>query len=144
MTQAAGPRLCVDIIIEKRGDPAHPIVLIERHCPPFGQALPGGFVDCGETLEQAACREALEETGLVVQLRQLLYIYSDPARDARGHSVSAVFIGDADGEPVAADDAKSARWVEQAVWPASLAFDHGRILADYWRYRQGGGLPQPG
>lgn len=139
--QWSGLRLCVDIIIEKRADPARPIILIERHYPPFGQALPGGFVDVGESLEQAACREALEETGLVVRLRQLLYVYSDPARDPRGHSVSAVFIGDAEGEPVAADDAKSARWLSPAQWPSKLAFDHAQMLADYRAYCEYGRHP---
>ena len=90
MSRPVTPLLTVDIIIEMVDRPGRPVVLIERRNPPPGWALPGGFVDVGETLEQAAVREAREETSLEVALKTLLGNYSDPARDARGHTVSAV------------------------------------------------------
>ncbi|MEW5791837.1 MAG: NUDIX domain-containing protein [Pseudomonadota bacterium] len=139
-----GPRISVDIIIEKADDPARPVLLIERHYEPHGHAIPGGFVDYGETLEHAACREAAEETGLAVQLERLLYCYSDPRRDPRGHTISAVFIASARGEAQAADDAKSVQWYAAGAWPDDLVFDHARILGDYLRFRERGELPQPG
>ncbi len=120
------PRLTVDVIID-RGDG---VVLVERKFEPFGWAIPGGFVDWGETLEDAAAREALEETGLRVKLIRQFHAYSDPRRDPRGHTVCVVFVGAADGEPVGGDDAQQAK-----VWPWTalppLAFDHAAILADY-------------
>ncbi|MEK8088541.1 NUDIX hydrolase [Thermithiobacillus plumbiphilus] len=138
------PRISVDIIIEKADDPARPVLLIERHFEPLGYAIPGGFVDYGETLEAAACREALEETGLRVELERLLYCYSDPARDPRGHTISAVFLASAIGEAQAADDAKALAWYARGDWPADLVFDHRRILEDYLRFRETGMLPAPG
>lgn len=137
------PRISVDVIIEKTGDPARPILLIERHNPPHGHALPGGFVDYGESLEQAALREAEEETGLAVRLEQLLYCYSDPARDPRGHTVSVVFIAQAMGAARAGDDARSVAWIEFGRWPEDLVFDHATILRDYQRFRETGVLPSP-
>lgn len=131
------PKLTVDIIIEMTDRPGRPVVLIERRNPPPGWALPGGFVDIGETLEQAAVREAREETTLDVSLRVLLGNYSDPLRDARGHTVSAVYIAEAQGEPHAADDAMNLQLFDPADAPP-LAFDHARILADYLRYRHTG------
>ncbi len=118
------------MIIELVDRPGRPIVLIERRNPPPGWALPGGFVDLGETVEAAAVREAREETSLVVALGPLLGVYSDPGRDPRGDTVSIVFVGRASGAPVAADDAKAFRIVDPAA-PPPLAFDHARILADY-------------
>jgi len=126
------PRLTVDVIVEVGKDR---LVLIRRKNPPPGWALPGGFVDAGETVEQAAVRETLEETSLRVELVRQFHVYSDPARDPRGHTVSVVFIGCAQGEPRAADDAAEARTFPVDALPQELAFDHGRILADYLNRR---------
>jgi len=126
------PRLTVDVIVEVGKDR---LVLIRRKNPPPGWALPGGFVDAGETVEEAAVREALEETSLWVELVRQFHVYSDPARDPRGHTVSVVFIGRAQGEPRAADDAAEARTFPVDALPQELAFDHGRILADYLNRR---------
>ncbi|MDZ7641187.1 MAG: NUDIX hydrolase [Desulfurivibrio sp.] len=117
----------VDIIIETGGG----IVLIERKNPPPGWALPGGFVDYGESLEQAAVREAREETGLEVSLQGQLHTYSDPGRDARLHTISTVFIAIANGTPTAGDDAgRAAIFTKDRLPP--LAFDHDAILTDYF------------
>jgi 8-oxo-dGTP diphosphatase len=132
----------VDIIIELSDRPGRPIVLIERQNMPYGWALPGGFVDYGESLETAARREALEETNLVVQLVEQFYAYSDPQRDPRQHTLSQVFIAIATGTPQAQDDAKSLDIFALADLPQSLCFDHGQILADYQRYRLEGIRPQ--
>jgi len=119
----------VDIIIEmeKAG-----IVLIKRKNPPFGWALPGGFVDYGESLESAAVREAEEETSLQVDLQYQLGAYSDPKRDPRHHTISVVFVASATGEPEAGDDAKDIGIFDRDSIPAILAFDHGKILHDYF------------
>ncbi len=118
----------VDIIIELDGA----IVLIERKNPPYGWALPGGFVDYGESLESAACREALEETGLTVDLLGQLHTYSDPARDSRQHTISTVFIARATGKPKAGSDALTTRLFTKNTLPDKLAFDHALILNDYF------------
>lgn len=128
MVDRPKPRLTVDVIIEL---PRDRLVLIRRRNPPPGWALPGGFVDAGETVEQAARREALEETSLSVELIRQFHVYSDPARDPRGHTVSLVFIGRAEGTPSGADDAAEARAFPRDELPEPLAFDHGQILADY-------------
>jgi len=128
------PLPTVDVIIEIEG---RGIVLIERRNPPHGWALPGGFVDYGETLEDAAVREAREETGLEVSLARQFHAYSDPARDPRHHTVSVVFVATARGEPVAADDARAAGVFAEADLPAPLAFDHATILADYFAWKRG-------
>ena len=134
------PKLTVDIIIELVDQSTRPILLIERKYPPLGWALPGGFVDVGETLEQAALREAMEEISLGVTLTTLLGCYSDPARDPRNHTVSAVYVAEARGKPCAADDAAAVQEYLPTALPASLAFDHGLILSDYLKFRQRGEL----
>ena len=127
------PLPTVDIIIEV----ADGIVLIERRNPPYGWAIPGGFVDYGESVESCAVREAREETGLDVRLTDLLYVYSRPDRDPRHHTLTTVFLATAEGQPVAADDAKSASVFGPRNLPEPLVFDHAGILADYYRYREG-------
>jgi len=126
------PPVAADVIIELADRTGRPVVLIQRRNPPHGFALPGGFVEVGETVEDAARREAREETGLDVELLGLLGVYSDPGRDPRGHTVSVVYIGEARGEPVAGDDAGGIVVVSPESPPA-LAFDHARILGDYLR-----------
>lgn len=122
------PLLTVDIIIRM---PGNGIVLIERKNPPLGWAIPGGFVDYGESLETAAIREAREETGMeLVNLRQF-HAYSDPQRDPRGHTVSVVFTARGEGVPKAGDDAKNLRIFPFDRLPENLVFDHGLILSDY-------------
>jgi 8-oxo-dGTP diphosphatase len=130
------PLLTVDVIIEIAGG----IVLIERKNPPPGWALPGGFVDVGEPVCDAAVREAREETSLEVTLTEQFFCYSDPRRDPRGATCSVVFLGRAEGEPRAADDAKNVRIYPLTELPR-LAFDHGQILDDYRRYRATGARP---
>ncbi len=138
MNKPVTPLLTVDIIVELIDRPAKSIVLIERRYPPYGWALPGGFVDVGETLEQAAAREAREEISLPVSLILLLGGYSDPQRDPRGHTVSAVYIAQASGMPVAADDARTLELFPISSLPNKLAFDHHRILHDYLHYLKTG------
>lgn len=121
------PKPTVDIIIELTDG----IVLIERKFPPHGWALPGGFVDYGESYEQAAIREAEEETGLMVELIRQFHTYSDPDRDPRSHTASTVFIARAEGIPVGADDALQAKTFNRENLPP-LVFDHGRIIDDYF------------
>ncbi len=141
MPRPVTPLLTVDVIIRLRDrDPAS-LVLIERAQPPPGWALPGGFVDVGERVEAAAIREAREETCLEVRLVDLLGVYSDPDRDPRGHTVSIVYVAEAEGEPRAADDARNVG-LFRADDPPPLAFDHGLILADYRRYLETG-APAP-
>ncbi len=130
MPRPRTPEIAVDVVIELEDRPGRPIVLIRRDRPPAGHALPGGFVDIGETVERAALREALEETGLEVRLAGLLGVYSDPARDPRGHTVSIVYVATATGTPTAGDDAAAILVTDPAAAP-SLVFDHDRILADY-------------
>ncbi|PZO20967.1 MAG: NUDIX hydrolase [Leptolyngbya foveolarum] len=138
------PAPTVDLIIEMSDRPHRPIVLIERLNEPYGWALPGGFVDYGESVETAAKREAQEETNLEVTLIEQFFVYSDPARDARKHTLSIVFIATASGEPVAQDDAKSLTVVNSWEVPENLCFDHDQILRDYWRYRHYGHRPRLG
>jgi ADP-ribose pyrophosphatase YjhB (NUDIX family) len=133
------PLPTVDIIIEVGGG----IVLIERKNPPHGWAIPGGFVDYGESLETAAVREAEEETSLKVQLREQFYTYSDPGRDPRHHTISTVYIAVANGTPRGADDAKRAEIFTADTLPTRIAFDHTQILNDYFEYKKTGERPGP-
>lgn len=137
MTRPETPLLAVDIIIEPVQAPGR-ILLIERRNPPHGFALPGGFVDIGESLEQAAVREALEETSMQVTLRTLLGCYSNPGRDPRGHTVSAVYVASGNGEPMARDDAKALQLIDPHGPPEPLVFDHALILQDYLHYLENG------
>ncbi|QTA91320.1 NUDIX domain-containing protein [Desulfonema magnum] len=127
------PLVTVDIIIEINAG----IVLIERVNPPHGWALPGGFVDYGESLETSAVREAKEETSLDVTLREQFHSYSDPDRDPRHHTVTTVFIATADGIPKADDDAKNLGVFTENSLPSPIVFDHGKIIRDYFCYRKG-------
>ncbi len=121
----------VDLIIAVGGG----IVLIRRKYPPHGWALPGGFVEVGETLEEAALREGEEETGLRIRLLRQFHSYSDPARDARRHTITTVFLAEGDGELKAADDAAEAAVFLPGGLPSPLVFDHAEILKDYFAGR---------
>lgn len=134
-----GPSPAADVIIEVGGG----IVLIERRYPPAGWAIPGGFIDKGESAEDAARREAKEETGLDVELTDLLYTYSDPRRDPRGHTLTLVYVGTALGTPKGGDDAAKAAVFTEQTLPENLAFDHASVLADYFRFRRTGEHPKP-
>lgn len=132
---SASPAPTVDAIIEL---PEGRVVLVRRKYPPLGWALPGGFVEVGETLEEAAIREAREETGLEIRLVEQLFTYSDPRRDARRHTISTVFAARAEGEPKGADDAERAEAFSLDALPQPVVFDHATILEDYRRYRSTG------
>jgi ADP-ribose pyrophosphatase YjhB (NUDIX family) len=125
-------RLTVDCIIEIDGK----IVLIKRKNPPHGWALPGGFVDEGETVEEAVRREMEEETNLSLKHLRQFHVYSDPQRDPRGHTVSVVFTATGEGELKAKDDAADIGLYSKAALPVEIAFDHRRILNDYFRKRR--------
>jgi 8-oxo-dGTP diphosphatase len=137
MKEHQNPFPTVDIIIEledgernyNRGNKR--IVLIYRKNHPVGWALPGGFVDYGETLESAAVREALEETSLRVDLIRQFHTYSDPERDPRQHTITTVYIAKAEGTPRGADDAKRAEVFELSDLPENIVFDHALILDDF-------------
>ena len=135
------PAPTVDTIIELIDRRNRPIVLIERLNIPYGWAIPGGFIDYGESAEKAAIREAKEEVSLDVELVEQFHTYSDPDRDARQHTIAIVFIAIAKGQPQAADDAKSLAIFNQWEIPTNLCFDHDRILKDYWQYRNYGIRP---
>ncbi|NEP17430.1 MAG: NUDIX hydrolase [Leptolyngbya sp. SIO4C1] len=142
MSQPRNPAPTVDLIIELIDRPHRPIVLIERLNPPLGWALPGGFVDYGESVESAAVREAQEETGLSVSLVEQFHVYSDPARDRRKHTISLTFIATATGRPAAGDDAKHLAVFQLWEIPQQLCFDHDQILQDYRQYRSYGLRPR--
>lgn len=139
MTDFRNPFPTVDILI----DIDDRLVWIERKNEPHGWALPGGFIDEGESAEQAAIREAKEETGLDVMLRDLLYVYSHPARDPRQHNLSVVFTATADGTPAAGDDAGDLRLCPLDEPPSPVVFDHLEILDDYLEFRSSGRRPHP-
>jgi 8-oxo-dGTP diphosphatase len=139
MPRPTCPPLAADVIVEIGSR----IVLIERKNFPFGWAIPGGFVDFGETVELAAMREMREEISLHVELRALLGIYSRPDRDPRGQTVTAVYIGQASGTPTACDDAQNVGLFDPAAPPSPLAFDHSEILADYRHFLLTGEYPAP-
>jgi ADP-ribose pyrophosphatase YjhB (NUDIX family) len=120
----------VDIIIETE---SKGVILIKRKNPPYGWAIPGGFVDYGEPLEEAAVREAKEETNLDVKLVKQFHTYSDPKRDPRHHSISTVYIAKAKGKPKAKDDAVEIGVFTESNLPDDIAFDHRKILVDYFR-----------
>ena len=134
------PLLTVDIIIEINGK----IVLIQRANPPYGWALPGGFVDYGESLESSAIREAKEETGLEVTLTGLLGVYSRPDRDPRFHTLSVVYLAGGSGVLEGGDDAARARIFSPTALPEPMAFDHSEIVRDYLKFKDDGTLPMPG
>ena len=134
------PLPTVDTIIEISSGG---IVLVERKNPPHGWALPGGFVDYGESLEVAAVREAKEETCLDVTLVEQFHTYSDPQRDPRHHTVSTVYLAIADGAPQGGDDAQDAKVFIETELPDTIVFDHPKILADYFRYKKTGQRPKP-
>jgi 8-oxo-dGTP diphosphatase len=131
MTEPRNPAPTVDAVILLPGDR---VVLVRRRNPPLGWALPGGFVDLGERLDEAAAREAEEETGLAVSLVEQFHAYSDPRRDPRRHTLSTVFIARADGVPAGGDDAAEARAFAWDALPQPIVFDHAEILADVRRY----------
>jgi 8-oxo-dGTP diphosphatase len=143
MPRPVTPLLAADTIIELVDRPERPIVLIERRNPPLGWAIPGGFVDVGESVEHAAVREAREEVSLEVTLTALLGVYSDPQRDPRGHTATVVYVAQARGVPRAADDARSVGVFAPDAFPGALAFDHAEVLRDYLRFRRAGRLPLP-
>ncbi|HEY4706672.1 MAG TPA: NUDIX hydrolase [Thermodesulfobacteriota bacterium] len=134
MPEYRNPAPTVDIIIELQGG----IVLIDRKNEPQGWALPGGFVDYGESLEDAARREAHEETSLKIRLKAQMHAYSDPGRDPRRHTLSVVFVAEADGAPEAGDDAKGAGVFTERNLPDTIVFDHRQIIMDYFEWKREG------
>ena len=136
------PKPTVDLIIELADAPGR-IVFIVRRNEPRGLALPGGFVDEGEWVADAAVREAKEETGLDVELTELFLVDSDPRRDPRLHTVSVVFLARASGQPVGGDDADRCVVCPPDAPPQPLVFDHATIIADYLAYRRHGVRPPP-
>jgi ADP-ribose pyrophosphatase YjhB (NUDIX family) len=127
------PYPTVDIIIRLTDRPeSDNVVLIKRLNPPSGWALPGGFVDYGESVEQTAEREAMEETGLDIRITSLVGVYSAPGRDPRFHTITTVFAATADGEPKAGDDAGEVRIFTAATLPDNIAFDHRDVLNEYF------------
>jgi len=137
MKKSRNPVPTVDIIIEiQREDGEQGIALIKRKNPPYGWALPGGFVDYGESLEEAAIREAKEETSLDVELKSQLHTYSDPDRDPRQHTITTVYVAKAAGKPKAQDDAVEIGIFTKEEINFPLAFDHQKILTDYFERKK--------
>ncbi len=132
------PEITVDAIIEMGSGG---VVLVERKYPPRGWAIPGGFVDPGESLLEAVKREALEETGLDIEVLDLFHVYSRPWRDPRGDTISAVYWCRASGEPVGGDDAASARTFAEDSLPEDIAFDHREVLEQFFHWRRTGRRP---
>jgi 8-oxo-dGTP diphosphatase len=130
--QSQGPSLCVDVIIDMG---AGMILMVERKNEPHGWALPGGFVDVGETIEEAALREVREECGLDVELVRQFHCYSNPKRDPRSHTVSVVFIARGWGKATAGDDAAKCELFHEMNLPANIGFDHRDIIRDYYQGR---------
>jgi 8-oxo-dGTP diphosphatase len=130
MVEFRNPVPTVDIIIQSAEGS---IVLIERANPPYGWALPGGYVDYGESLEAAAIREAREETSLDIELLGQFHTYSDPGRDSRQHNISTVFIARSSGIPKGGSDARRADVFSKNSLPTPLVFDHSQILKDYFQ-----------
>ena len=137
MSAYRNPKPTVDVLIELPDG----LVFVERANPPHGFALPGGFVDEGEWIADAAVREAKEETGLEVELVELFHVYSNPERDTRQHTISTVFIGRALGTPVGGDDAARCIVCAPSELPGPLVFDHATIVQDYLEYRRSGARP---
>ncbi|HEC78621.1 MAG TPA: NUDIX hydrolase [candidate division WOR-3 bacterium] len=129
--QYRNPIPTVDIIIES----ADGVILIKRKNPPYGWAIPGGFIDYGESAEEAARREAREETGLEIKELKQFHTYSAPDRDPRHHTISVVFTAKAEGRPIAGDDAAELGIFTKDTLPEQLAFDHRKILEDYFHGR---------
>ncbi|MCK5139536.1 MAG: NUDIX hydrolase [Thermodesulfovibrionia bacterium] len=130
------PFCTVDAIIEIRSNmntQMEGIILVKRKNPPFGWAIPGGFVDYGETLEDAVCREMKEETGLDVTLVRQFHTYSDPHRDPRHHTISTVYIAASAGRPKAGDDAEEVEIFTEDSLPEDIVFDHRKVLEDYFK-----------
>jgi len=138
-TQQRNPIPTVDIIIENQSG----IVLVRRKNPPLGWALPGGFMDVGETCERGAVREAKEETNLDVRLTRLLGVYSNPKRDPRQHTLTVVYVAHADGDPVGMDDAEEAKVFSLDNLPSPIVFDHATIIEDYRSFLRTGRVPTP-
>lgn len=131
------PQITVDAIIEINDG----IVLVERKYPPLGWAIPGGFVDCGESLLEAVKREALEETSLEIEVLDLFHVYSRPWRDPRGDTISAVYWCRASGSPKGGDDAAKAVVFMENSLPEKIAFDHKEILEQFFSWRKKGIRP---
>ena len=141
------PTPTTDVIVYRTSTEKHTeILLIERTNPPYGWALPGGFVDEGEMVEAAAVREVLEETNLTIQLQSLLYVYSNPKRDTRQHNLSVVFTSNVSWEESlnakGGDDAKQAHFFPLQSLPA-LVFDHAEIIEDFVRFIKTADRPNP-
>jgi 8-oxo-dGTP diphosphatase len=134
------PLVTVDCIVT---DETGRVLLVRRRYPPPGWALPGGFVEMGETLETAVARELREETGLVLGAARQFHAYSDPARDARHPIVTVVFHGRAAGTPRAGDDAADARFFPLDALPEEMAFDHRAILREFSLRGDSGGPARP-